>query len=70
MSMLTHSRVMKMLDTLAVTNTDESVEQILIKVYDVDHHFKEEHEAQTIDEATEFMLEQSVTQRKFSITIK
>jgi hypothetical protein len=61
---------MRMLDTLAVTNEDDSVETILIKVYDVDRHYKDEHEAQTISDATEFMLDQSITQGRFSITIK
>lgn len=68
--MLTHSRVMRMLDTLAVTNTDESVETILIKAYSVDHKYRDECEASTISEATDFMLNQSITQGRFSITIK
>lgn len=67
--MLTHSRVMRMLDVLAVTNTSEDINQIEIESYSLDHHKKDEGRFHTVEKATDFMLEQSVSKRKFSITL-
>lgn len=68
--MLPHSGVMRMLDTLAVTNNDKDIDLIFIEVYSVDMNKQTEGEFDKIDDAVEFMLDCSPTQEKFSVTLK
>lgn len=68
--MLSHSRIMRMLDTLTVTNTSEDINKILIEVYSLDMNKQTEGEFTTVEDATDFMLDCSPTQERFSITLK